>query len=75
MKKFTAVCIDSITGAEMVLSDCSFNEACMYLETGNEVGKFGAYKGTECVSRYVSKIVFEKTTFLYDEERGYLMKR
>lgn len=74
MKKFTSVCIDSITGAEMVLSDCSFNAACMYLEGLNADKKFGEYKGAECGSRDVTKLVFEKALFLYDEARGYLMK-
>lgn len=75
MKKFTTTCIDSITGARMVLSECSFNAACMFLEGLNFDNKLGEYKGTECASRYVSKIVFEKAVFLYDEERGYLMRK
>lgn len=74
MRKFTALCKDTVTGHRMVLADCSFNAACMYLETQNADNKFGAYKGTECGSRDVVKLVFEKALFLYDEARGYLMK-
>ena len=75
MKKFTTVYIDSITKAEMVLSECSFNQACAYLEGLNANKKFGEYKGTECGSPTVCKLVFEKALFLYDEERGYLMRK
>ena len=75
MRKFTTLCIDKITGAEMILYDCSFNAACMFLERENTDNRFGAYKGTEGTSLYVSKIVFEKALFLYDEERGVLMRK
>lgn len=75
MRKFTALCKDSVTGCTMVLCECSFNAACMFLEGLNFDNKLGEYIGTECASRYVSKIVFENATFLYDEERGYLMRR
>lgn len=75
MRRFTSLCIDKVTGAEMVLYDCSFNAACMFLEAENADGRFGKYKGTECASRYVTKIVFEEALFLYDEERGVLMRK
>lgn len=75
MKKFTTLCKDVITGAEMVLCECSFNQACAYLEGLNADNKFGKYKGTEVGSKNVCKLVFEKSTFLYDEERGYLMRK
>ena len=75
MRRFTSVCIDNITKAEMVLSECSFNEACMFLEMESTDGKLGAYKGTEYVGCNVSKLSFEKAVFLYDEERGLLLKR
>lgn len=74
MRKFTSLCRDTVTGHRMVLSDCSFNAACMYLEGLNADNKFGAFKGTECGSANVTKLVFEKALFLYDEARGYLMK-
>lgn len=75
MIKFTASCIDNITKAEMVLSECSFNQACAFLEGENMDNHFGKYKGTEVGSSHVCKLVFEKATFLYDEERGYLMRQ
>ena len=75
MRRFTTTCIDNLTGAVMVLYDCSFNAACMFLERENKDNRFGSYKETECLSRYVSKIVFERATFLYDEERGCLMRK
>lgn len=75
MRRFTTTCIDSITKAEMILSECSFNQACMFLEIENRDNRFGKYKGTECGSKNVTKLVFEKALFLYDEERGYLMRR
>ena len=75
MRRFTTLCIDKVTGAEMILYDCSFNAACMFLEMENSDNRFGAYKGTECGSKYVCKLVFEKALFLYDEERGVLMRK
>lgn len=74
MRKFTALCRDSVTEHRMILSCCTFNQACCFLEGLNADGKLGAYKGTECGSRDVVKLVFEKALFLYDEARGYLMK-
>ena len=75
MRKFTTLCIDPITEAEMILYDCSFNAACAFLERENTDNRFGKYKGCECGSRVVTKIVFEKALFLYDEERGCLMRK
>lgn len=75
MRRFTTLCIDKVTGAEMILYDCSFNAACMFLEGENADNHLGKYKGTEFVSIYVSKLVFENATFLYDEERGVLMRK
>ena len=75
MRRFTTLCIDKVTGAEMLLYDCSFNAACMFLERENADGRFGKYKGTEFGTIYVTKIVFEEALFLYDEERGVLMRK
>lgn len=75
MRRFTSLCTDSITGCEMILSDCSFNQACMFLERHRENNTFGEYKGCECASRYVTKLIFEKANFLYDDERNLLMRR
>lgn len=75
MRKFTSICFDKATGAEMILYDCSYNAACMFLEGENRNNCFGEYKGTENSSLYVTKILYENATFLYDEERGVLMRR
>lgn len=75
MRRFTSLCTDNITGCEMILYDCSFNQACAFLERENADNKLGKYKGCECASRVVTKIVFENATFLYDKERGLLMRR
>lgn len=75
MRRFTTVCIDKLTKAEMILYDCSFNAACMFLEMENISNRFGAYKGTEFVSLYVCKLIFENAVFLYDEERGLLLRQ
>lgn len=74
MRIFTSLCKDTITGNRMVLSDCSFNEACMYIERLNKNNELGEYKGIECGSLSVTKLVFENALFLYDEVRGYLMR-
>lgn len=74
MRRFTSVCIDNVTKMEMILFCCSFNEACMFLETENADERFGEYKGMEACSLHVSKFRFEKATFYYDEERGLLLR-
>ena len=73
MRKFTAICIDNVTKMQIMFSECGFNEVCMQLETMNTDGKFGEYKGMEYCSRNVSKFVFEKCSFYYDEERALLL--
>lgn len=73
MRKFLCHCTDTLTGAQMILSECSFNEACMFLEQQRAKGRLGFYRGMEALSLHTSKIKFENATFLYDEERGYLL--
>lgn len=68
MKIFTVSCKDSVTGMEIIAIDCTFNEACMYLEIQN----LGKYLGCEGFGKLI-KIKYEKRFFLYDEERGYLL--
>lgn len=75
MIRFSTVCIDKVTKGEMIAAQCSFNEACMFLEKENSDGRFGKYKGTECGSQHVCKLVFENALFLYDEERGCLIRK
>ena len=76
MKKFTTVCIDKETNLEIIASDCSFNEACMFLETENSderFGKFVSAKGMIGKSYNFVEMKFEKAEFLYDETRGLLL--
>lgn len=69
MKRFTVSCKDEKTGMEMILSECSYNNACSFLE-GQNLGKL---IGCETVSITMTKIAYEKRTFFYDEDRGYLL--
>ena len=62
--------IDNKTHLEIVASECSFNQACEYLECKM---KNCLYKGLEACGINITKIVFDRRTFLYDEERGLLL--
>ena len=73
MRKFTALCLDKKTGMEMVLSEVSYNAACMFLETENSDNRFGQFKSI-LMSGSMTKIKFEKASFLYDEVRGLLLR-
>lgn len=69
MKRFTQSVKDSLTGMELILSECSFNEACMFLQ--NEM-KSDKYIGCEAFEE-TTKIMFKRRNFFYDEKRGYLL--
>lgn len=58
----------------MILYECSYNAACVFLEQENKNNRFGEFKNTESVSLYVTKLIFENAVYIYDEERGVLMK-
>lgn len=75
MKKFNTLCIDNTTKMEMVLSECSYNEACAYLGTIQGKYNFGNLKTCKVVSTGLTKIIFERAAFVYDEERGYLLRK
>ena len=84
MRVFTTECKDSVTGYAMVLSECSYNMACDWLERTLKKYKVEIY---DC--RVNSKTGFiELTTgkfydslgryelcrrYFYDEIRGYLL--
>ena len=74
MRVFTTICIDKLTNMQMILSECSFNEACSHLESVQEKYNLGKYLGTECMGKNTTKIKFANDTFYYDEERGYLLR-
>lgn len=71
MREFTSMCKDTKTGMQMVLSECSYNMACSWLE-----GKgYSEYEKFECVGDEVW-LTFSKPNerlFVYDEARGYLL--
>ena len=65
---FNVLCKDSVTGMEMIASELSFNEACMYLKSQDLGRYFGNYGFGNMIN-----FKFEKRDFYYDEERGYLL--
>ena len=71
MREFTATCVDMKTRMTMVLSECSYNKACDWLERHGftTYDKFEAWMGMVVMqfSKPAEKI------FVYDEERGYLL--
>lgn len=69
MKVFNISCIDNKSKMEMIVSECTFNQACSFLE-GKPLGKFLGCKSTYCGN---VEIKYEKRDFFYDEERGYLL--
>ena len=77
MRKFTAECTDKKTGYSMVLSGCSYNMACDFLE--RELHKKGiCILDCEVASNGLVRIRTIRAnhlrrTFYYDEERGYLL--
>lgn len=76
MRRFTTACIDIVTRMQMVLSECSFNAACMFLDMENADKKFGELIDVKSLGLLEGKteIKFEKSRFIYDENRGYLLK-
>lgn len=68
MRIYKVLCEDSVTGMEMIASDLSFNQACVFLESQN----LGKFLGCDGFGRVIN-IKFEKRFFSYDEERGYLL--
>lgn len=73
MKVFDICCIDSLTGAEMVLSECpGLSDALVWLAC--KTGKSGTAK---LYKENIHKITVEgigSIVFIYDEVRKYLMK-
>lgn len=76
MRRFTTACIDIVTRMQMVLSECSFNAACMFLDMENADNKFGELIEVKSLGIPACKteIKFEKSRFIYDDIRGYLLK-
>ena len=70
MKEFKASCIDNETNMELVLSEVSYNRACDWLAQHG----FTEYKKFHSTLRYIT-MEFDRKTFIYDEERGYLLSK
>ena len=79
MRKFQIECKDDKTGYSMVLSECSYNQACDWLS--RELAKFG-YEITR-TEQHINGLMYIWSTnvrsgkqarmYYYDEERGYLL--
>ena len=77
MRKFETLCIDRETGMEMVAGCLSFKEVCKLLDEENADGKFGNLVGVRGMLNSThdkTEIKFEQAIFLYDKERGLLLK-
>ena len=76
MKKFDVACRDTETDYEMVLSECSYNQACMYLQRTYHPTDVKVETDFVHNRKYlILQGVGLGLEFCYDESRGYLMKR
>ena len=73
MRVFTQTVKDSRSDLYVIANECSFNMACSYLEEQNKDNRFGKFIKTESMTTNLTKLLFEKRSFYYDEERGYLL--
>lgn len=73
MRVFTQTVKDSQSDLYVIANECSFNMACSYLEEQNKDNRFGKFIKTESMTTNLIKLIFEKRSFYYDEERGYLL--
>jgi hypothetical protein len=73
MRVFTQTVKDSQSDLYVIANECSFNMACSYLEEQNKDNRFGKFIKTESMTTNLTKLIFEKRSFYYDEERGYLL--
>lgn len=71
MREFKTTCVDMKTRMTMVLSECSYNRACDWLESKG----FTHYDKFETVANMIVMQFSKpaKRIFVYDEERGYLL--
>ena len=76
MRRFQFLILDNKTQLQMVLCDCSYNQACYYLQ-GQDVGELLKVTTVNVspLPYKVSELKYEKATFIYDEQRGFLMQR
>ena len=74
MKRFTATCIDNKTGLEVITCECSYNNACYYLERFCKIDFNDST--TKIEVDYQNNLTWIETKyrlFAYDETRGYLL--
>lgn len=69
MLTFTICCKDHKTGLEMIATECSYNQACDYLEHK----PLGRFIGVACMPDNNLRLRYEKRNFIYDERRAYLL--
>ena len=77
MRVFTTECKDSVTGYAMVLSECSYNMACDWLE--RTLKKYGVWVYQTKTRNNLTELwtmdkhMLECRRFYYDENRGVLL--
>jgi hypothetical protein len=64
---------DKTTGLEIVLACCDYNQASKFLARENADRKFGQFLGATG-TKQKAVIVFEKARFVYEAERGVLLR-
>ena len=70
MRKFRITTIDNVTKKEMVLTEVSYNSACMYLESLFHP----IFVSTKDKDGLTEIIIDNRHHFYYDESRGLLLK-
>ena len=73
MRRVKCLCIDNKTRKEVVLTDCSYNHACWWIDNAAKTNHFRVL-GTEKSGDYVVIKCTAGITFYYDEAREFLLK-
>lgn len=68
MRKWTVPCIDNKTHKAIILSEVSYNAACMWLE-----GKLGK-PNKVFIEGGMTTLEYPQVSYYYDEDRGILLK-
>lgn len=70
MKIFNTICIDKETKGIMILEDVSYNNACCWLDK-----TLGEPISAKAFNEIYTIIKYPETEFIYDERRGYLIRK